>query len=308
MKMICRNATSKISYAWGIDRRHVNRLVQREITVGNTNRKIRNDAGQSFLNSENRRVKFITARTVFLKAKRIENRGNEPLTRDQIESSWLSLSDASMHQFQLLAVDHRERCKTLLADIGSILRRTRGRLTWQQLTSSLCGEGIPFISHVSIADNIMKLPESRYTTTRIFPLLNEATKKRRLEWALNFWVFWNSAKLTSTIVLLCHMDEKWFYSLVTITNNKWVPFLGMDECKVSSSLQHKYNTSSTYKKQCTSVQLLTYRITMMYHKEDCHLKLQWNGAAGWFQPRKIVTDVFTTTTVRFHIQKNQRIC
>ena len=108
-----------------------------------------------------------------------ENRKHgERLTRDQIYSAWRSLSDAKMHCYEELSEEHKKRCGLLLVDIGTTLKRTRGRLTWQQFASSLCGTGVPVVNHMSIARNIVKLPESCCTTTRIFPLLNEATKKK----------------------------------------------------------------------------------------------------------------------------------
>ena len=80
----------------------------------------------------------------------MENRVDR-LTRDQIFSSWRSLSDAEMHWYEDLSTEQKERCSLLLVEIGAILRRTKGRLTWQQLASSLCGSGVPVISHMSIA-------------------------------------------------------------------------------------------------------------------------------------------------------------
>ena len=55
-----------------------------------------------------------------------------------------------------------------------------------------------------------------------------------------FWKFWQCAKeeLTDVKVLLVHMDEKWFYSVVVRDKNKFVPFLGMKE-KATNAVQHK---------------------------------------------------------------------
>ena len=235
----CQRAVNKVSYAWGVTRYTVQRLFKTEtLEGGNLQRKTRRDKGLTVFNSEHRRQSTFTTFSVFKKIKRMENRG-ERFTKDQLYSSWMSLSDENMNRIEELTEQQKERCALLLVEIGQILRRTQGRLTWQQLASSLCGTGVPVVSHMSIARAIMSLPDSTYTTTRIFPLLNEATKRKRLEWSMNFWKFWTTVKvLTNVKVLLVHMDEKWFYSVAVRNKNKFVPFLGMQN-KVSSTVQHK---------------------------------------------------------------------
>ena len=239
LRLVCNCAISRMAYAWGITRMTLTRLMSKKLKEGNLKRKVRFDAGLTLFNNEKKREQYINAKSVFKKAKTIEN-SNQRLDPDHLYSSWMSLSDLNKQRFEELAEEQKKRCETMLEDVGIFLIRTKGRLTWQQLTSSLCGAGVPFVSHVSIANNIMRLPESEYKTTKLFPSLDVATKKRRLEWALNFWVFWESAKLlTSTKVLLVHMDEKWFYAIVVRRNNKFVQFLGMEEKDISHMVQKK---------------------------------------------------------------------
>lgn len=79
----------------------------------------------------------------------------------------------------------------------------------------------------------MSLPNSTYTTTSIFPQLNEASKQRHFKWSRAFWLFWNSAILFAeeVQVVLVHIDEKWFYAIVIRRNNKYVPHLGIEPVK-----------------------------------------------------------------------------
>ena len=63
-----------------------------------------------------------------------------------------------------------------MTEIAQVLRRTKGAITWQQLTSSICGVGIPLVGVMTVARYVMNLPGSEYTTTRILPLLNTSTK------------------------------------------------------------------------------------------------------------------------------------
>ena len=169
------------------------------------------------------------------KGETTERRG-ERLLNAQVYSAWFSLSDAEMLWFEESSEQQKDRCASLLVKIGETLKRIQGGLSWQQLASSIRGTGVPIARSMSIARTIMSLPDSCYTTTRIFPLLNEVTKQKRLEWSLNFWVFWTTVKsLTNVKVLLVHMDEKWFYSVGVRNKNKFVPFLGMQD-KLSSSV------------------------------------------------------------------------
>ena len=126
----CQRATSKVRYAWGVSRCTIQRIIKKEVLEnGDFKRKERNDKGLTLFNSERKRQSTITPYSVFKKAKRIENNGRR-LTNDQVYSAWRSLSDDELHRYGELSVEHKERCGMLLVEIGTVLRRTRGRLTW----------------------------------------------------------------------------------------------------------------------------------------------------------------------------------
>lgn len=166
LKMFHHCTTTLVSYAFGIDPRTVRRLMSKEEIEGDQKRKVRNDKGKTFFNCEEKRNKFITKRTIWRKALTIDNRGKEPLGRCEIASSWTSLSNNQQERLQDTANQHKVRCRDLPYEAGKLLRRTKGRLTWRQITSSLCGDGIQFISHVTLSKAIMSLPKSQYIRTR----------------------------------------------------------------------------------------------------------------------------------------------
>ena len=58
---------------------------------------------------------------------------------------------------------------------------------------------------------------------RVLPSLDSAAKLRRLVWCHSFWLFWHSVKyipIEKAIMILVHMDEKWFYAVRTRCNTK----------------------------------------------------------------------------------------
>ena len=59
-------------------------------------------------------------------------------------------------------------------------------------------------------------------------------------WAQAFWVFWKSEKCVrndKVIIVLVHMDEKWFFTIKTRTNLKVLP--GWEVEGGDSHVQHK---------------------------------------------------------------------
>jgi hypothetical protein len=76
--------------------------------------------------------------------------------------------------------------------------------------------------------------------------LDRAKKLLRLEWAIGFWIFWESSKrLTLKVKVLL----KWFYAIVVRNNKKQIPFLGVEP------VQHSvFNKLHIYKEMaiCTT--------------------------------------------------------
>ena len=70
----------------------------------------------------------------------------------------------------------------------------------------------------------------RMRKNRILPFVDESAMKRRVVWGESFWIFWKSVRCfnpTSTIVILCHMDEKWFFAIRTRSNQKVITSEGV---------------------------------------------------------------------------------
>ena len=79
------------------------------------------------------------------KNKQQQTSGGERFTNDEWFSAWESVSDERMCELNRVAIEHRKRCETLLLDIRQALRRTRGAITWAELTSQINGVGTPII-------------------------------------------------------------------------------------------------------------------------------------------------------------------
>jgi hypothetical protein len=111
-------------------------------------------------------------------------------------------------------------------------------LGWSAHALNEDGGGVKMVSASTIRRFIVSTPGFSYKTTRILPFLNKGTKEKRLTWALQFLVFWESAKSFQGVqVVLLQMDEKWCYEIVVRKNNKSVPFFGVEP--LVHSVQHK---------------------------------------------------------------------
>ena len=188
LKPLYNRASSIIAYAWDVDPSTINRMIitAKKSTTFTIKRKKRCDAGNTLLNSNKKCESVITAKHVFKKIKQQQITGGEQHTRDEIFSAWTSLSNDRLCELNRTALEQKTRCQTLYLEIGQVLRRTRGAITWRQLTSQINGVGTPVIHWSSMRRHVMKLPQSSYTTTRLLPKLNSGTKKKRLDWAKAF--------------------------------------------------------------------------------------------------------------------------
>ena len=73
--------------------------------------------------------------------------------------------------------------------------------------------------------HVQSLDGFKVRTNRILPFLDISAKDRRVVWGETFWQFWKSVralKPDKNVVVLCHMDEKWFYAIRTRNNQKVV--------------------------------------------------------------------------------------
>ena len=233
---------SEIARAWGVSRQTVLNIERRAINKNGMaiERKKRNDAGKTMLNNKRKVVQTITAKEVFLKHRRKETRG-ETISRGELCTEWDGLSFAQRQQWVQLSKEMQSTAMHLFEEVQSVLQRTRGVISWRQLAVQVAGgaDAMLIVSPQTLMRNVMGLEDSHYCTTRIHPHLNECNKKRRLDWAHGFWKFWSNAKLfaSKTLVVLAHMDEKWFYGIVVRRNNKCVPMMGVQA--FNTAVHHK---------------------------------------------------------------------
>ena len=171
--------TSILAFAWDVVPSTIYRLITsvKKSSSFKIERKKRCDTGHTIINNNKKCESIITARHVLKKIKYQQTRG-ERLTNDDWFSSWRSLSDDRLIELNRIAIEQRARCQTLLLDIGQILRRTRGAISWSELTSQVNGASTPIISRTTLRRTIMKLPHSSYTTTQLLPKMNTSTKKK----------------------------------------------------------------------------------------------------------------------------------
>ena len=100
------------------------------------------------------------------------------------------------------------------------------------------------VSHETIRSHIKSIEAFTYRAGRIFPMLDSQAEHRRVHRAKAFWVFWESAKAMKKKkqIMLVHMDEKRFWSVVKRRHNKEIVSLGIQP------IAHKtHHTSHIYK-------------------------------------------------------------
>jgi hypothetical protein len=118
-------------------------------------------------------------------------------------------------------------------------------MSWKAVAALVPGSGnLEMTGDTAIRSFVMSLPDSTCKATRILPKLDKASKQRRLWWAHQFWIFWQSAAAFNGVqIVLVHVDEKWFWSVVIHQNLKCVPFLGIEP--VQHGLQHESHLNKT---------------------------------------------------------------
>ena len=116
--------------------------------------------------------------------KRRENPGERPTT-EQLKASWRNASPQTKADAEHHARNFLKRRPFLVTEVYDVLSKTNGSITWRQLATQVAGgEGQvrPF-SHWTVGEFMVGLPDSSYTTTRIFPSINEQSIERLYHWA-----------------------------------------------------------------------------------------------------------------------------
>ena len=182
IKNVTDTSTALVAHAWGVLPKTVSRIVKKmvESTDLSVARKVRADAGKTIFNSDAKRKVIYTPRFCFVQKKRRENSG-ERLTTEELRASWRNASTQTKAVAKREAQKLLQRGPFLVNEIYNVLSKTNGSITWRQLTTQVSGgEGQlrPF-SDRTVREFVMGLPDSSYTSTRIFPLLDKQSTERR---------------------------------------------------------------------------------------------------------------------------------
>ena len=91
------------------------------------------------------------------------------------------------------------------------------------------GDGTPICSRQVVANHFLTSKDFRYTTPKLTPSVNKATKEKRYHWSKWWLIFWHSAKAIQkeVQVINAQMDEKWFYGYVSRMFQKLIPTYGI---------------------------------------------------------------------------------
>ena len=207
-------------------------------------RKTRSDKGLTLLTSEKKRQSTWTTRFVFLKDYSVKHKDS---TATEAMDAWKAIEDdeEAIAPFEALRDEWLQQGAFLLPEIKHRLQLTGGSVSWETIATMVAGPGNPQpISAGAIRRFCMSLPKSSYKSTRIIPALNQASIDRRYWWSIQFSIFWRSAKTFNHVQLIVvHMDEKWFWSIVVRRNKKSIPMLGIEP--VIHSVQHKNHLEKT---------------------------------------------------------------
>ena len=230
----------QLGHAWGVSDRTLRNIIKAaNRQQGVPTRKIRSDKGKNVFESEEIRERTYTPYKYFRKMRMSEEMAGERVSAPQLKRDWDALSDVERNFFAVRAKEELQQAQFLKAGVQQTLARANGNITWRKIAQRVSGDKtVRIVTHVTVMKYVMGLPDSGYQSTKIHPKLDDQHIKRRYEWTINFWLFWNGAKLMNGAqILLTHMDEKWFYGIVVRKHNKVVPCFGC--YPRSMSVHHK---------------------------------------------------------------------
>eukprot|EP00978_Attheya_sp_CCMP212_P040263 scaffold217848_cov61-Attheya_sp.AAC.1 len=190
-------------------------------------RKRRYDAGETVFTLSKNQAAVFTPLHYYKKWRRL-NAPGEVFDDLELGRDLELLNERDTQHFEEGAASFQEQAPYLPSEIGRFLCQTNGRITWRKIAAAVGGgeKSVKPVSHVIIMAYVMDLPDSTYTSTRVFPMLTPQSKMIRKRWAIAWHLFWEGAKCVADRVqfVLFQDDEKWFYSLVVRQHSKLVPF------------------------------------------------------------------------------------
>ena len=224
-----RGFCSYICKAFGITYNTLTHSIDKFISTNYTmKRAIRIDKGKTIFNCEKKRKARFTAYNTFKKRKLSEFRETtEKIPDDIIKNGFDNLDNNELAAYEILAERDRSRAVHLWDELKDLLLKTKGKISYKTMRQQLGS----IVSENTIRKWLKRQDGFRLRRDRILPSLDAAAKLRRLVWTHSFWLFWLSARLIpieKAIMVVCHMDEKWFYAVRTRCNTKVLTSIGLE--------------------------------------------------------------------------------
>ena len=234
-------ALGDLCFAWGRQPHFASRAAAKFAARCGPQRVQRSDTGKSILTDVEFAQSKASAWESYKHVKMAEYAA--PAVTD-IRTEWDSMSEQDRVPYQAAAERKQMRAPFVLNEATEVLRRTKGCISWRALANQIGN----FCSPQALRQYFTSIEDFEYTSTGMAPELSPAHKKRRVDWACMFWTFWHSAKRVQLRVMLCHMDEKWFYACVVRKFRKRIVSIGVEP--VDFRVTHK---SHVYKTMAVAV-------------------------------------------------------
>ena len=224
---ILKGHSSSIAHAFGISKFKLKNIVN-HFSDYDLTRKPRKDRGKTIFNCPLKRSLRFTAYNNFKKLKLAEFRETtEKIPEVILKAEYESLPDNDKYAHSIMAQCDLERAEFLWDELKDLLFKTKGKISYRCMSAQLGN----IVSHNTVRLWIKRQGGFRIRKDRILPSLDPAAKARRIVFAHSFWLFWKSARLIpieKAIMVLIHMDEKWFYAVRARSNTKVITSIGLE--------------------------------------------------------------------------------
>jgi hypothetical protein len=213
-----------LNYAWDVCRLTQARIFNQMLdNDGSMERKERIDKGNNVFEDDEVRKRTFTALNTFKKFesrkfRTFHDKLDEKLLREEFDA----LSEDEKMNYQILADADLERARHLKEELVEVLQKTDGMVSYETLAAQL-GD---IVSKDCIRRYVKSQEGFRMRKDRLLPHLCAQAKKKRVQWAESFCVFWKSVSIIKTEkcqVVLTQMDEKWMFVVRCRTTNKMIP-------------------------------------------------------------------------------------
>ena len=170
------------------------------------------------------------------------------------------LNEEQKKNLEMFADRDLEESRSLWDRLSYYMRdKTKGKIPYKCIAAHLDNK----LSINTIRHHMLKQHGYLTRRDRVLPHLNKRTMAKHYMWCKNFWLFWKSVCCITnprkTVVVLVHMDEKWFYAIRCRSTNKVLTSIGMEP--VDFYNQHKNHVHKEMFVVCTAFVPLNNDIT-----------------------------------------------